>query len=371
MNKMSLSILGAFFSSRILCSIFVYLGHLRRPYLQEVPGGWIGIQNWWLNPWTTYDTYWYLEIATTGYLPKTTAFFPLYPLLLKFFGADAHSMALSGVLFSHLALLAALFLVYKITVKEHGDRLAHITVWVICFFPSAPFFGSVYPESLFLLLLAGTFLAAREKRWYLCALLAFAAALTRNPGVLIAVTLYIELKRNNLSPSIRWSVISAPLIAFAGVQLYFWWSFGDPFSGVISQEHYNRSLNWPWQPLFSDIFALFHSGHEQNFYLITATSTAVTVIALFTVFCKRQTLRLEYVVLIVGITLMNLIYARELAPATISGVRYMGSLYPFSQLLAIVIYSLHKLPVLLFALASLQLFLFIMFSYYFGWKVIF
>jgi hypothetical protein len=73
----------------------------------------------------------------------------------------------------------------------------------------------------------------------------------------------------------------------------------------------------------------------------------------------------------VGITLMNLIYARELAPATISGVRYMGSLYPFSQLLAIVIYSLHKLPVLLFALASLQLFLFIMFSYYFGWKVIF
>ena len=72
MMRISLSILGAFISSRLLCSGLVYFGHSKRTFLSPVPGGWEGIENWWLNPWTTYDSQWYLQIAVDGYQTHTT-----------------------------------------------------------------------------------------------------------------------------------------------------------------------------------------------------------------------------------------------------------------------------------------------------------
>src|SRR5262245_17225291 len=80
--------LSPFLLSRVWVALFVYLGHARRPFLAPVLGGWEGVANWWLNPWTTYDSQWFLRIATTGYEPLTASFFPLYSLLLKPTGPD-------------------------------------------------------------------------------------------------------------------------------------------------------------------------------------------------------------------------------------------------------------------------------------------
>ncbi len=360
--------------SRLSCSIFVYLGHIERPYLTKIPGGWEGVNNWWLNPWTTYDSYWYLTIATSGYETHTTAFFPLYPAILKFFGHDFLSMAIGGVIFSHLAFLVALILIFKLTEKEHGRDIAHITIWVICFFPSAAFWGAVYTESLFLALLAGTFLAVRNKRWILCSMLAAAAALTRNPGVLLAVALYLEIRKDQ--PTLKaqvakWYVPFAPLFAFGLVQVYYWRKFGSPFSGLVSQEAFHRKLMWPWQPLINDFLAIFQIGQNPGYYIFTIMPLLITVLALIFVFYGYRKIPLSYVVLIGGITLMNLVYARTLTPSTISGIRYMGALFPFSQLLAIIIYKMHRFHLVSPLIVSLLIFMFFAYSYNFGFKGVF
>lgn len=365
-----LSILGAYLSSRLLCTLFVYLGHARRPFLQDVPGGWVGLSDWWLNPWTTYDSYWYLDIATSGYQAHSTAFFPLYPYLLKCLGNTPVGMAWAGVILSHACLLLALFFVYQLTIAEHNERSAHWTVWLLCFFPAAPFFGAVYTEALFLLLLAATFYAARRERWWLCAALAFATALVRNPGVLLAIALFLDMRKHQTGVH-RHIVPLAPLFAFCLVQLGFWWKYGNPFAGITSQDFFQRQPTWPWLPVVDDLQALVSPGHEFNYYLITATALLVTVIGLLTVACKRTTLRPAYVILVAGITLMNLVYARTIEPKTISGIRYMGALYPFSQLVALFICRLEKHRMAAPLMLGIQLFLFMLFSYYFGWKVLF
>lgn len=374
MKRTSLSILSAYLLSRLTCSFFVYLGHTKRPYLSEVFGGWAGVDNWWLNPWTTYDSFWYLSIANTGYEAHTTAFFPLYPIILKLLGNDFLSMAIAGIIFSHLAFLVALILIYKLTEKEHGKRIAHITIWVICFFPSAAFWGAVYTESLFLALLAGTFLAARNKRWILCSILAAFVALTRNPGVLLALALYFEIRKDQ--PTIKdqltkWYVPFAPLLAFAMVQIFYWWKFGSPFTGIISQDFFDRKPMWPWQPLLMDFNGLFLTDQSILFYFFTATSLFITVLALLFAIFGYWKLPVSYIILIGGVTMMNLVYARIAMPTTISGVRYMGALFPFSQLLAIIYYKVNNYPFIGPLLVSLQLIVFIFYSYSFGLKVAF
>jgi hypothetical protein len=374
MKRPLISILAAFFISRLACSAFVYLGHIKRPYLAEIPGGWVGVDSWWLNPWTTYDSYWYLSIAESGYQAQTTAFFPLYPLILKLFGHDFFSMAVGGVVFSHLAFLVALVLIFKLTEKEHGGTIAHITIWTLCFFPSAAFWGAVYTESLFLALLAGTFLAARNERWGLCAIVAAAAALTRNPGVLIAIALCWELRKTQ--PSLKaqlakWYVPFAPLLAFGAVQIFYWWQFGSPTSGVASQEFFNRQLMWPWQPLVIDFQAIFDPENGLLSYFFSITSFLITSLALLFVVYGYRKIPTSYLLLIGGITLMNLVVARIEVPSTISGIRYMGALFPFSQLLAILYLKAHRYTLLGPLMVSVQAFMFIVYSYYFGFKVAF
>ena len=76
-------------------------------------------------------------------------------------------------------------------------------------------------------------------------------------------------------------------------------------------------------------------------------------------------------ILIGGVTMMNLVYARIAMPTTISGIRYMGALFPFSQLLAIIYYKVNSYHFIGPLLVSLQVIVFIFYSYSFGLKIAF
>ncbi|MCL6559813.1 MAG: hypothetical protein K6U74_13660, partial [Firmicutes bacterium] len=90
-NKEWIDVFLIYLLSKIYQIIFVYWGHSLRKTVP--PGGWEGVNNWLLNPWTTYDSQWYIEIATKGYREVTAAFFPFYPLLLKICGNTEVSRA--------------------------------------------------------------------------------------------------------------------------------------------------------------------------------------------------------------------------------------------------------------------------------------
>lgn len=106
-----------------------------------------------------------MEIAAKGYREVTAVFFPLYPFLLRACGDTEFTRALAGVIISNVSFLLALYFLYRLTRLDFPEDTAWSTVWIVAFFPTAAFFGAVYTESLFLLLLLLTFYAARRQNW--------------------------------------------------------------------------------------------------------------------------------------------------------------------------------------------------------------
>jgi Gpi18-like mannosyltransferase len=289
--------------------------------------------------------------------------------LISLFGEDPVIMAASGVLLSHVALLVALYLVFKLTELEWGNEYAQTAVWLLAFSPAAPYFGAVYTESLFMALLAATFLAARKQLWLLGGLWGAVAALLRNSGFLIAGALLFEAwgHRKDDKTTSKWLCWSLPLVIFIAVQASFWLKFGDPLAGVTSQEYFHRQPAWPWKPLFGDLYTLIAGDYGLGFFLVAAVGLFFTLAGLLSPLLLRVKIRPGYILLIFAITLMNLVYARQLAPHTITATRYLGSLFPVAQIAAL-FYIKTNSPRLRMLMVAVLVFHFIIFSYMFGLK---
>lgn len=209
------------------------------------------------NIWATWDGVWYTGIAMRGYehyrFPASTAFFPVYPALMRYTGnlfGGSNSVAilsLMGVLVSLTALLFAFYFIYRIAEESWGQRVAVGTILTLAFFPTAFFLNSTYTESLFLVFSAGAIWAVRVRKDLLlaCILAAFAAA-TRNVGIFLLIPLAYEWLKG--AQHYRWRVIYlglAPsgLIAYMG---YLWYNFGDPLLYYKEQGVYwNRQATNP------------------------------------------------------------------------------------------------------------------------------
>jgi hypothetical protein len=142
-------------------------------------------------PFARWDSVWYLAIAQGGYgrQASRTAFFPLYPLVMRGLGLVIGSDLIAGVIISLLAFGVALVLLQRLVTLELGERRAQVTVLLLAFCPMAYFFSAVYSESLFLALSVGCIYAARVGRWTSAGILGALAAASRNGGVVLVVPL--------------------------------------------------------------------------------------------------------------------------------------------------------------------------------------
>lgn len=140
-------------------------------------------------PFARWDSVWYLAIAQGGYAHQVsrTAFFPLYPLLMRGLGLLIGSDLVAGIVISLVAFAIALTLLHEIVRLELGAEVARVTVVLIAFCPMAYFFSAVYSESLYLALSLGCILAARHGRWAWAGILGGIAATSRNSGVMLIV----------------------------------------------------------------------------------------------------------------------------------------------------------------------------------------
>jgi hypothetical protein len=239
----------AFVSSRLL---FLGVGAVAVAVLPQAdpagdplgPSGFLGY-------WANWDGAWYAEIVAEGYgerAPASTAFFPLYPLLVKLGTAVGGGPAFWGVLVSLAATFFALFFVYGISEKLYDARAARAATLCLAFFPTAFFLNAVYTEALFLALTTGTIWAAIVRRNFLVAgLLGALAAATRNVGVLLLIPLLWELVRHRRELGWRGvfgvAFVPAGLAAYAA---YLWARFGDPLVFVRQQgDYWNREISGP------------------------------------------------------------------------------------------------------------------------------
>jgi len=238
-----------FFPSRLL---FVGAGALAAASLPQAdpagdplgPAGFLGY-------WAHWDGAWYAEIATEGYgerAPASTAFFPLYPMLVKLGTVLGGGPALWGVTVSLVSTLFALFFVYRLCEKLHDARAARAATLCLAFFPTAFFLNAVYTEALFLALTAGAVWAALVRRDFLVAgLLGALAAATRNVGVLLLAPLFFEWARHRRGLGWRGllgiALVPAGLVAYAA---YLWARFGDPLVFARQQgDYWNREVSGP------------------------------------------------------------------------------------------------------------------------------
>jgi hypothetical protein len=149
-----------------------------------------------IGPLSIWDGGWYAEIARNGYRERqmSTAFWPLYPFLTGIISrVTGWSVAVSGVLLSNLAFVAALIVLYRLVSQTYGSAIATRTVWLVALCPVAFFFSALYSESLFFLLSLSAIYLARNNRWTLAALALFLATLTRSTGALVIVPVLAAL----------------------------------------------------------------------------------------------------------------------------------------------------------------------------------
>ena len=134
-------------------------------------------------PWANFDGVHYLSIAQNGYFQFEQAFFPFYPLLIRFLGRLlGGNFILAGMVISHLSLLGALILFWKLI------EISHIRRWAIAFLlfsPTSFFFGSLYTESLFLFLILFSFYALEKRKKWLYFVGASLASATKLVGAFL------------------------------------------------------------------------------------------------------------------------------------------------------------------------------------------
>lgn len=218
-----------------------------------------------------FDANWYQEIAREGYNLKSTAFFPLYPLIMKAVQAVLDVRFLTaGVLVSHAAFPLLLYAFLRLALLDMDERRARGVVLLLAIFPTAYYFSAAYTEALFLLLSVLSLYGMRTRRWWMAGIFGGLAALTRNTGILLVLPFALEYagwlwsRRREGQPLGLAAAAGAAwggLIGLAGLAyvVYLWQRFGDPFAFAHVQALYGRGSLPPWETLMRGIW---HNGER-------------------------------------------------------------------------------------------------------------
>jgi hypothetical protein len=204
------------------------------------------------NAWAYWDGQWYVRIAALGYRsPQSTAFFPLYPLLMAWLAPLlAHRYIIAGVALSVVCYAAAMYLLYRLVALDYGSSVASWTVVFASLFPTSFFFQAVYTESLFLLTTVACVYFARREQWLWASLAGFCAALTRNTGVLLLLPMALlyfgtrEWRLRRIDRRLAWFTLvpTGLLVWMAYLQV----RFGDPLAFLRAQARWGRYFSMPW-----------------------------------------------------------------------------------------------------------------------------
>ena len=149
-------------------------------------------------PWANFDGVHYLLIASQGYT-NNFGFFPLFPALIHLisliFGKGSVfglQQFFSALVISNISIALALFLFYQLLLLDYGQSIARRTLVFLLLFPTSFFFGAIYSESLFFLLLIASFYCARKQKWLLSSVFGTLLTLTRSIGICVLPALLYE-----------------------------------------------------------------------------------------------------------------------------------------------------------------------------------
>jgi hypothetical protein len=250
---------------RVVSAILAFFANLAFPPYQPAQLAMFGQPSPFWDPFTRYDSGWYYQIARHGYLfvaggpsvgvgkPGKIAYFPLYPLLMRYVGrlfgrADA-DVYLGGILVSWISFVLAMVAIYFLARLDLPRRRAERAVLLTAIFPFGFFFGMVYTEALFLLLTVLSFYACRTRRWLLGGICGGLATATRVTGILMLPALaWIAWRNVDETPRDRALAIVGLLLVVTGVgaySIYVYQLSGNPFEWAASITRWGYHLGGP------------------------------------------------------------------------------------------------------------------------------
>ncbi|MEA2056332.1 MAG: hypothetical protein U9O78_01275 [Patescibacteria group bacterium] len=262
------SILIPFITTRSLLVLTGYLAPLFLPFSHE-EGVEIANRGWWFfenrlpDMWFRWDAFWYLTIVNEGYRMlgnlhtiSNLAFFPVYPLLIKFMVAlfpkqliNNQLIVTVGLILSNLMLLGSLFLIYKLCESLFDKASAKLSVWLILVFPTSFFLSSFYTESTLLFFSLLTLWLAKKQKWGWASIAAAITGASRPVGLMIALPLVWEYLRSK-----EWKLKKIDLSIFwlfllpVGVLVFFSHSLyltGDFFATLKIQGAWGKQYSNP------------------------------------------------------------------------------------------------------------------------------
>jgi Mannosyltransferase (PIG-V) len=286
-RRAAFGIAGVALAFRVVSAIVAFLANRLFPSHQPEQFTVFGSTNMFWDTFARYDSGWYYQIAKSGYLfapggpsagigkPGKIAFFPLYPMTMRYtghlFGSDPGSLYLAGILVSWISFIAAMVALYFVARLDLPRRQAQRAVLLAAIFPFSFFFGLVYSESLFLLLTLLAFYSFRTRRWILGGMAGALATATRVNGILMLPALaWIAFRAVQPTARDRTMAVVGLLLVTAGIggySLYVYQLSGNPFewARTIQRWGYNTG-GAPWTAPATLLHELVTNPYD---YLVT------------------------------------------------------------------------------------------------------
>jgi len=176
-----------------------------------------------------YDAGIFIGVAKSWYSPSDMgkfAMFPFYPAIIRalatFLGYD-----LSAVVIVIVASSLSTVVFYKIAEMKSGFPFLLSLFFVFSAYPWFVVSSLPYSEPLFTLLALCTYYFVEKRHYFLSALAASGAALTRLPGILLAILLLYGVLRDRKLRNAVW--ITLPMISLSVLFGYFYFLTRDFF----------------------------------------------------------------------------------------------------------------------------------------------
>src|SRR3989339_105527 len=242
-----------------------------------------------------FDGVHYLGIAQDEYAYQfTQAFFPLYPILIKLFSyLTSYSLLVSGFLISNLAFLCGLVIFFKLTKEVYDEKIAFWSCLFLLSFPTSFFFGSIYTEGLFFLLIISSFYLFYKKKIIFASIVGSFASATRLAGIFLAPSLALRRDFKTLIP-----ILIAPsgLIAYI---LYLQIKFHNPLYFLSAQPVFGQERMTTGIVLLPQVFWRYSKILLTTNGLVLANAAfelSSTIFALAVLFIGFKKVRSEWLV---------------------------------------------------------------------------
>jgi len=253
-----------FFSQKVI----PYFGFFS--YKDDLPG--FNLPNW-LSSLANFDGIHYIKIAKIGYSQYEQAFFPLYPILIKFLTPlFSNNQLLTGIIISNISFCLGLWVFAKYLEIDHWK----LKIWPLIFlmaFPTSFFFGAVYTEGLFFLLVTSTLYFLKKNNYFLVIIFAFLTSLTRLVGVFLIIPIFFHFFNKNKKFNIYHLIsIISPFVGLFTYCFYLFKTTGDPFFFFSAQPAFGASRSThliSFLQVYWRYFKIFITAHWNFQYFVS------------------------------------------------------------------------------------------------------